>query len=126
MSDIPSESSEQIDVIQWCNRNKEKYPLLCLIFAIPNGGVRHIATAARLKLEGVKKGVPDLMLPVARKGYHGLFIEMKRIKGGSVSPDQKQWKENLREQGYAVVIAKGAIRAITIIAAYLDIKEHYV
>ena len=56
-----------------------KYPELELMYAIPNGGKRHIHTAVVLKQTGVKSGVPDIFLPV-RRGKHGLFIEMKRKK----------------------------------------------
>src|SRR5262245_64718583 len=49
-----------------------------LCFAIPNGGARDVITAGRLKAEGVRAGVPDVCLPVARAGYHGLFLEVKR------------------------------------------------
>lgn len=124
MPGVLTESQEQIIIFQWCNRNKNEYPELNFIFAIPNGGKRNIVTASRLKLEGVKPGVPDMFLPVARHNYHGLFIELKRLKGGAVSIHQESWKNNLRAQGYAVATAKGAVRAITIIAAYLGIKNY--
>jgi len=118
---MKTESEEQIEFIQWCKRNMKKHPELEKIFHIPNGGSRHIATAARLKLEGVKPGVPDLFLPVARRGFHGLFIEMKRKKGGTVSKDQKQWKSWLSEEHYAVVVAKGFHSARRLIKSYLKI-----
>lgn len=118
---MKTESQEQIDFIQWCKRNQETYPELKKIFAIPNGGHRHIATASRLKLEGVKPGVPDLFLSVARRGFHGLYIEMKRIKGGSVSKEQKQWKIWLTEEEYAWVRADGYEKAKALIKSYLRI-----
>jgi hypothetical protein len=106
-SQTKTESQEQIDLIQWCKRNQKKYPELKNIFAIPNGGKRHIATASRMKLEGVKSGVPDLFLAVAKRGYNGLFIEMKKAKGGSVSKSQKEWKNLLEKAGYAWIVGKG-------------------
>ena len=95
-------------------------PELGLLFAIPNGGKRGIATAARLKLEGVKPGVPDLMLPVARQGFHGLFIEMKRTKGSSVSREQKTFATALQQQRYRVEVAKGFLEARQIIIDYFE------
>lgn len=106
-------------MIQWCNINKEKHPGLGMIFAIPNGGKRSARTGAVLKLEGVKPGVPDLFLPVSRKEFHGLFIEMKRLKGGSLSPSQKTWKKNLECLGYRVEVAKGFEAARDVIIDYL-------
>ena len=117
---VPTETKEQQGFMQKCKRATAEYPELALIFAIPNGGKRHIATASRMKLEGVKPGVPDLFFPVARKGYHGLFIEMKRIKGGSLSKDQKQWKIDLRDQGYCWFEAKGGDAAWAFIMKYLS------
>src|SRR5262245_46077094 len=72
-----SEHVEQVALFKWAARNQGREPLLCLLFAIPNGGKRDKVTAARLKAEGVKAGVPDICLPVARMGYYGFWIEMK-------------------------------------------------
>lgn len=121
-----SESQEQIDFIQWCNRNKSKHYKLDLIFAIPNGGKRHIVTASRMKSEGQKAGVPDLFLPVAIRDKnletsHGLFIEMKKTKGGVVSKEQKKWRDKLEGEGYRWEVAKGCEQAKAIICDYLDI-----
>jgi hypothetical protein len=78
-----------------------------LVFAIPNGGKRDPITAARLKAEGVKAGVPDIMNPVPNGYYVGLFIEMKKPEKGSVSPAQTEYHENLRVLGYAVAVCYG-------------------
>lgn len=118
---MKTESQEQIEVFTWSKKNMKAHPELKLMFHIPNGGKRNIATASRLKLEGVKPGVPDIMLPVAKRGYHGLFIEMKRIKGGSLSPKQKDWFTWLKKQGYIPLRANGAKEAINIIKGYLEI-----
>ena len=116
-----SENYEQIKFMQWCKRNQENYSELKVIFAIPNGGKRHIATASRLKLEGVKSGVPDLFLPVARHNKHGLFIEMKKEKGGVLSKNQKKWRDLLKHEGYAWVRANGYKDAILWVKKYLGI-----
>ena len=55
---------------------------------------------------GMRKGVPDLMLPVPMHGYHGLFIEMK-AKNGRLSPEQKNWISALNTFGYLAVVCKG-------------------
>ena len=120
---MKTESQEQIELMTWCKRNMGKHPELEKIFHIPNGGKRNIQTAMRLKLEGVKPGVPDLFLPVARRGYHGLFIEMKRIKGGSLSASQKDWKAWLAEEHFAWVRANGFEHAKKLLKGYLKITD---
>jgi len=114
----PTEHTEQALFVQWTLRMQKHVPELGLMFAIPSGGHRHKTVAAQLKLEGVKSGVPDLFLPVARQNYHGLFIEMKRIKGGSLSKNQKDFIAQLRAQGYKVEVAEGFEKAKQIIIDY--------
>ena len=70
---------------------------------------------------GVKSGVPDLMLPIPSKGYHGLFIEMK-AKGGRVSITQKKWIDALNTMGYLAVVAHGWEDAKCLILDYLQIS----
>src|SRR4051812_28710500 len=71
-----TEHALQVAVFMWINQTgQHQFPNLNLLFAVPNGGLRHIATAANLVAEGVKRGVPDLVLPVPVAPYHGLFIE---------------------------------------------------
>ena len=101
------EDTEQIGVIEWANWNRNRFPELRLLFHIPNGGKRSKTEAAIFKAMGVKAGVPDLCLPVARGGFAGLYIEMKRSDGGTVSDDQLWWNEQLISKGYASVICEG-------------------
>lgn len=119
---IPSEHDEQVRLIEWCNIWMHKYPELDLIFAIPNGGKRNIIVAKKLKAEGVKSGVPDLFLPVARKYYYGLFIEMKRIKKSQISSNQNEWIQKLTNQGYLVATCYGHLAAEKMILDYLKLK----
>ena len=126
---IPTEHEEQVRVIDWASVKASKWPELRLLHAIPNGGSRASAEnrrgsryspeAQRLRSEGVRSGVPDLDLPVARRGYHGLRIEMKTIDG-KVSSQQKWWLDELTAQGYLAVVRHGADEAITTIKWYLE------
>lgn len=122
ISKTPTEGEEQATLFHWCDMVKGKYPELQLLFHIPNGGERRKSEAARMKAEGVKPGVPDLFLPVARVNYHGLFIEMKRRKGGRVSDEQREWIGNLLANGYAVEVCRGWEEAKDAIENYLDEK----
>lgn len=112
---LPSEHAEQVTLINWYRRTFNN----SLLVAIPNGGRRSIKTAVELKREGVSKGFPDLFLPVPAGGYHGLFIEMKRQKGGAVSKEQKAWLEYLNEAGYKAVVCRGFELAKEAIECYL-------
>lgn len=94
-----SEHDLQVAVIAACDERAILRPEYGLIFAIPNGGARHPAVAAKLKAEGVKPGVLDLLLPVARHGYHGLFIELK-VADNKPSEAQLEWIRRLRAEGY--------------------------
>ena len=76
----PHEDREQEAVIQWAFYEAGRLPGVDLIYAIPNGGSRNKIEAAHLKRQGVKAGVPDLFLPVARQGKHGLYIEILKEK----------------------------------------------
>jgi len=118
-SPVPSESIEQTRLFQWARMQQGRWPELKLLYHIPNGGSRHRLEAIHLKQQGVRAGVPDLCLPVAREGCHGLYIEMKRLKGGRVSPEQAAWMDALQAEGYAVAVCHGWEMACEVIMRYL-------
>ena len=107
LTQYPTEDAEQAALFQWAERAACTMPELDMLYAIPNGGLRSKVTAARLKATGVRPGVPDLCLPVARGGSHGLYIELKRAKGGKVSETQRGWLLALNIQGYLAVVCYG-------------------
>ncbi|MDL2315485.1 VRR-NUC domain-containing protein [Desulfovibrio sp. OttesenSCG-928-A18] len=117
------EHEEQVALVARCREMENQYPELTLLYAVPNGGHRHVAVAAKLKAEGVKAGVPDLFLPVPRNPFHGLYIELKAA-WGTVSDSQRRMLRALEKQGYACVVAYGWIAAWEEIEAYL--KNAYV
>lgn len=121
----PRESVEQQTLIKWARLARGKYPELDMLYHITNEGKRSVVTGARLKSEGLKPGVPDLCLAVARGGAHGLYIEMKRTKGGRVSPEQARWIEKLSREGYVAVVCRGWEQARDVIERYLA-NEHTV
>ncbi|MDD3917273.1 MAG: VRR-NUC domain-containing protein [Synergistaceae bacterium] len=99
---VPTEHEEQRAFVRWFRR---KYKDV-LIFAIPNGGARSPSTAVKLKAEGVVRGIPDLFIPA-----WGTFVEMKRVVGGRLSPEQNHWKSYLEREGYAVLVCAGCEQA---------------
>lgn len=116
-----SEHTEQVTLIRMCAWNARLHPELDLIYANANGGDRHAAVGAKMKAEGAKAGVPDLTLPVARQGYHGLYVEMKTAKGRT-SPPQRDWIERLQAEGYRAVVCRGWQAAWLEISSYLGIE----
>lgn len=86
-----------------------------LIFAIPNGEKRAITVAKRLKAEGVVRGIPDLFIP-----QWNLWVEMKRVSGGRLSPEQKGMIQYLEGVGHKVIVAKGAADASKQILEFCD------
>jgi len=113
---------EQIKLFQWAAAHAHLLPELSLLYAIPNGGHRHISVAKELKASGVKAGVPDICLPVARAGYNALYLELK-AKTGKPSPEQKKWLGDLTLSGNRAVVAVGHQTAIEEILSYLGSDE---
>jgi len=105
--------------MRWAAGQVEQWPELVLLHHIPNGGFRGKREAARLKRMGVKPGVPDLHLPVARGGFHGLYVEMKRRDGGRVSSEQRVWLAALHTAGHCVAVCEGHEQAVAVIRDYL-------
>lgn len=90
-----------------------------LLFHIPNGGLRNKIVASKLKREGVIAGVADLFLCIPTRKSHGLFIEMKRVKGGRQSESQKNFETSVVSMGYAYTLCHGFIDAKENIVKYL-------
>lgn len=87
-----SEAQHQSAVMKWSQQPsiRQRWPCLCLLHHIPNGGRRDPIEARHLKEQGVKPGVPDLCLPVPRGRFHGLYIELKTQRGHA-TPEQEWW-----------------------------------
>lgn len=117
----PTEHEEQVTLFTWF---RMRYAGM-LMYAIPNGGARCSITGARLRDEGVLEGVPDIFLPCPSGGKHGLYIEMKRQKGGRVSAPQKAVMQALRMQGYEVAVCHGWQEARGCIEQYLARDDRY-
>ena len=118
---MATEAQHQAAVIKWSQQPtiRSRWPELALLHHIPNGGTRDPVEAKHLKQQGVKRGVPDLCLPVARGAYHGLYIEMK-TESGRATADQKWWGEQLTRQGYCWFVCHGWENAVQTIEAYLE------
>ena len=116
-----TEHQEQCSLFAFTRKHSAMIPQLNMLFAIPNGGKRDKMQKIWMWQEGLEAGVLDMMLAVAKQGFHGLFLEMQ-VKPNKLTDDQKKWKANLEAQGYKCEVAWTSEEAITIILKYLGIK----
>ncbi|HED33725.1 MAG TPA: hypothetical protein ENJ08_05830 [Gammaproteobacteria bacterium] len=122
------EAKEQTALFQWREYNLYNYPGIDLMFATLNGAYLQGTPQQRarqwLKLlkQGARKGVLDIFLPVAKGAYHGLWLEMKAPKPhrSSVTTEQKEWQQRMRNEGYMARIVYGCEEAIAAIDAYYN------
>lgn len=125
-SQVPTEAQEQAFLFDWIDANIGNYPPLRWAFHVPNGEFRHPATAGRLATMGVRRGVPDVLIPCiahdagADKTYVGLAIELKRSdRSNHTTPEQDDWLAWLDSQEWRSVVCYGAAEAIRVIREYL-------
>lgn len=118
------EQTRLIEFVRAINQNGwsfEPVTELDFMFAIPNGGQRNAIVAARIKAEGALSGVPDLFLPAGRRGYHGLFVELKVGKNRPTA-SQREMLEKLSGAGYMTAVAYGASNALAYILWYTGLR----
>ena len=114
---MTTEHQEQQAIFDWAEWQQNNTPELALLHAIPNGQYRK----GQRPEPGLKSGVPDMFLPVCRDGWAGLYIELK-VGKNKPSDNQSWWIEQLRQQGYHVVVCYGFEEAKPVIEQYLDIR----
>ena len=112
-----SETTEQIALFDWAKRTESILPELALIYHVPNEGKR--TNGGILKAAGLKSGVPDICLPVAKNGFHGLYIELKFGKNKATKA-QEEYMAMLETQRYKTAVCYGAEEAREEILAYLS------
>jgi VRR-NUC domain len=123
-----TESSQQRALFAWRALHVGQLPDLKWLHAIPNGGERNDKVAANMKAEGVRSGVVDCFLPVARGGFFGLYIEMKRPgrdarTNGGLSDKQKEFIGDMKDTGYHVVVCYSWQEAVDRICSYLQLSR---
>jgi len=117
---LMSEEEHQIMLFKELYALAQINPIFDKPFHIPNGGLRDKATAGKMKAAGVKRGVPDIFIPLACNGYHGLFIEMKSTKKGTkLTKPQEHRIKHLKEDGFNVTVCYGWREALQVIKDYL-------
>lgn len=118
-NDTPYEHDEQVAFFRWAEVRLIP-ELYLLLWANPNGGYRHKKTASYLRAEGVKAGVLDVTFAYPCGGYAGLYMEIKRLKGGTVTKPQKVMINALRQAGYRAEVCKGCAEAQAVMEDYLQ------
>jgi hypothetical protein len=113
----PTEKTEHLSVARYLNY------LGLLYNHSPNEGKREVQYAAQLKAMGMRKGFPDFFIYEPRGPYHGLAIELKRLKGGKLSDSQKQVLEQLAQRGYMAKVCKGFDEARKVINYYMALDK---
>lgn len=114
-----SEAELQVQVVTRSLALAARHPCIELLHAVPNGDWRGWGTGRKLKAQGVIPGIPDLHLPVARGGFHSLYLEIKKAGG---TPTQDQWEvmEALHAEGNFVRLTNSLPMALEIITNYLE------
>jgi len=114
------EEEEQIALLRWVDEVAvREVPLLRLLYHIPNGKYRSKAGAGRLKAMGVRPGCPDLHWPLARRGYHGMWLELK-AQGRRADANQRAMHALLAHAGHYVGTYQGWLAAATALCWYID------
>jgi hypothetical protein len=114
-----SEHAMQAAIIAKADACAVTMPEWGLLYAVPNGGYRGKAQGGKLKAEGVRAGMPDLHLPVARHSRIGLWLELK-VGNNKPSVLQMERIRQLRVEGHCVeVVWDDPQKAIEILDWYL-------
>lgn len=116
----PLERDEQEVLFDWADYAVCTHPELALMYHIPNEGRRSRHAGYKMQLQGMRKGVPDICLPVPKGGYGALYIELKRKKGSKTSEEQRAWIDALNRAGNRAVVCKGFEEARDTIIEYLN------
>jgi hypothetical protein len=117
--DADDEDAHQRALVKWADLSARVHPELRWLYAVPNGGRRDARTGGALKRQGVRPGVPDLVLPVARGGWFGLYVELKRPGKHSRPKEQLAWIAGLVANGYRAAFCVGWEEARQLLTDYL-------
>jgi len=114
------EHEHQVALFAWAKRAQRTMPELRWLHSTLNGmPARSARSANRQAAAGNRKGVPDVFLDVARGGYHGLRIELKRPGPHSTSREQREWIAGYNARGYKAAVCVGWDAARELIVEYL-------
>ena len=111
-----SEADIQKTCVNWF---RLQYPSLSfMLFAVPNGELRNIVVATKLKRQGVLRGVADLILLIPKKGFASLCIEMKTPMGKQ-REEQIEWQREAEKYRNKYVICRSLQDFMNEVNSYL-------
>lgn len=101
-------------VMSWVRRHPAITPL---VFHFPNEGPRTLRYGRLLREMGMRAGVADLFIAMAKHGFHGAWIELKS-EVGVIKPVQRAFLRDMNEQGYFTAVCRSIERTIEVINWY--------
>lgn len=124
----PLESAECMTFIAWTKLvHFDGEPLFDRVAKIPNERGKAGTAVAKLVAMGMRPGFPDYVVHapvIATPQYvtrHGLYLEGKRVTGGTVEPEQEEWRKRLIRWGYHAEICAGAVQLIEATRRYMSL-----
>lgn len=99
------EHNIQVDIVNYLRLQR----VFC--FAVPNGGLRNLITAAFLKKEGATAGVSDLIILLPKEC---IFVEVK-TKTGRQSEEQKNFQRAVELLGFKYYVWRSLDDAINFV-----------
>lgn len=112
-----SEHNEQVGLFQAL----AYHPEMRWVFAVPNGFYSSPAQKSKMKKEGLKSGVWDIFAAYPRKGYHGLFVEMK-FGHNQLTQEQVEFGNDMEKEGYLCRVAYNWQEAYKILTEYMEVE----
>ena len=116
-----AEEIQMMVFFDYCRAMSHMHPAYGMAFHIPNERKASIQRRVALKRAGLKKGVPDICVPVPNEKYHALYIEMK-VKPNKPSPEQLELLSQLNSQGNYAILCWSASAAMEILDNYIGNK----
>lgn len=108
----------QVSIFQWISFHEKKYKGLDLAYSTASGLKLPIGSIVKAHKVGIiKKGLPDIVIPVSRKGFHGLYIELKTDEG-KPTKEQVEFVKRLNEEGYLACFSYGFKETISKLEYY--------
>jgi hypothetical protein len=117
-----SEEQHQEAFFQWCEVKGRQNSEFLEFFHVANGGHRFAHTGAKMKRQGVKRGVPDVMLLIPKDRYHGLIIEFKAWPN-KPTVHQKKWLKRFSDRGYLTALCYTWEDAAKVAERYLALPK---
>jgi hypothetical protein len=110
---------------EWVFNSQARHPILQYLMHVPNGGKRSRGEAGKLKAMGVRKGVPDFVLPFPSERFTGLAVELK-AGDGRLTDEQQKWLRFAAQNGYRTAVCFSLTEFIAVIQDFLapDVSAH--